>query len=110
MEHKLEQRLPRDASAFHVIDAGDVEEVIFVVVRQISFHLLWIHAAIRLGHIDHRIADLRKYIHWHSLKRQHGSKRNRDERNDNSQWTTKCKQYESHISLPFSCSGGLFLR
>ena len=48
MEHELEQRLARDASAFDVIDASDIEEVIFVVVRQISFHLLWVHAAIRL--------------------------------------------------------------
>jgi len=83
MEDKLEQGLAWDASAFHVIDAGDVEEVILVVVSQISFHLLWVHPTVRLGDVDHRIADLRKYIDRHSLKRQHGSKRNRDERNNN---------------------------
>src|SRR5204863_9639311 len=60
MENKLEKGLARDTSAFHVINAGDVEEVILVVVRQISFHLLRVHAAVRLRDIDHRIADLWK--------------------------------------------------
>src|SRR5207244_2827738 len=46
VENKLEQSLPRDTSAFHVIDTGDVEEVVFVVVRQEPFHLLRVHAAV----------------------------------------------------------------
>src|SRR5439155_16182655 len=81
MEDKLEQSLAWYTSAFHVIDTGDVDEVIFVVVRQISFHLLRVHAAIWLRNIDHRIADLWKDIHRHSLDGQYGTKRNRDKRN-----------------------------
>ena len=67
VEHQLHQCRALDTLAFHVIDAGDVEEVILVVVSEIAFHLRRIHAAVRLRDVDGRIADLRKDIDRHAL-------------------------------------------
>ena len=53
-----------------LIDSGDVEEVILVIVGEITFHLGRIHAAIGLSHIDRRFAYLRKDVHGHSLNGQ----------------------------------------
>ena len=39
---------------FDVLDAGDVEEVVLVVVGDEPFHLRRVHAAVRLGDVDHR--------------------------------------------------------
>ena len=43
VEDQLHQRRALDALAFDVIDAGDVEEVILVVVSQVAFHLSRVH-------------------------------------------------------------------
>ncbi len=60
VKDQLHERRALDALALDVIDAGDVEEVILVVVSEVAFHLRRIHAAVGLGHIDRRIAHLRK--------------------------------------------------
>ncbi len=67
MEHQLHERRALDALALDVIDAGDVEEVILVVVSQVAFHLRRVHAAVGLRDIDGRIADLRENIDGHAL-------------------------------------------
>ena len=70
VEDELHQRGALDALALDVIDAGDVEEVILVVVGEVAFHLRRVHAAVRLRDVDGRIADLREDIHRHPLHRQ----------------------------------------
>ena len=82
MEHQLHERRALDALAFHVVDAGDVEEVILVVVSQVAFHLGRVHAAVRLRHVDGRIADLRKDIDGHALDGQDGAQGDGDQRHD----------------------------
>ena len=62
-----------------MIDAGDVEEVILVVVSQVPFHLGRVHAAVRLRDVDGRIADLRQDIDRHALNREERTQGNRDE-------------------------------
>ena len=76
MEHQLHQGRALDTLAFHVVDAGDIEEVILVVVSQVSFHLGRVHAAVRLRDVDGRIADLRKDIDRHAPDREDGAQRN----------------------------------
>ena len=80
MEHQLHQGGALDALAFHVVDAGDVEEVILVVVSQVAFHLGRVHAAVRLRDVDGRIADLRKDIDRHAADCENGAQRNGDQR------------------------------
>ena len=69
VEDQFHQRRALNALAFHAIDAGDVEEMIFVVVREITFHLSRVHAAIGLGHINGRLANFGKDVDRHTLYR-----------------------------------------
>ena len=73
MKHQLHRARALDALALHVIDAGDVEEVILVVVSQVAFHLGRVHAAVRLRHIDGGIAHLREDVHRHAFDGQDGA-------------------------------------
>ena len=83
MKHQLHQRGALNALALDVIDAGDVEEVILVVVGEVAFHLRGVHAAVGLGDVDGGIADLRKDIDGHALEREDGAERDGDQRHDN---------------------------
>ena len=65
MEHQLHQRDALDVLRLDVLDAGDVEEVVLVVVRQVAFHLRRIHAAVRLRDVDRRRAELREDVDLH---------------------------------------------
>ena len=48
-----------------MLDSGDVEKVILVVVGQVALHLRRIHAAIGLRDIDRRNAERREDIAGH---------------------------------------------
>ena len=50
-----------------VMDAGDVQEMILVVVRQETFHLRRIHAAVGLADINHRQIEAGEDIDGHPL-------------------------------------------
>ena len=52
MEHELHERRALYALTFDVIDSGDVQEVILVVIGDEPFHLRRIHAAVRLRDVD----------------------------------------------------------
>ena len=60
VKHQLHESGSLDTLALDVIDSGDVQEVILVVVREEPFHLRGIHAAVRLSHIDGGVTDLGK--------------------------------------------------
>ena len=65
MELELHQGRPLNVSRFHVLDAGDVEKVVLVVVGQRTLHLRRVHSAIRLGHVEGRDAQRREYVARH---------------------------------------------
>ena len=48
-----------------MLDAGDVEEVVLVVVGQVAFHLQRVHAAIGLCDVDGRDAQGREDVTSH---------------------------------------------
>ena len=52
VEEQLHQGDALDVAALDVVDAVDVEEVVFVVVGEQPLHLGRVHAAIRLGDVD----------------------------------------------------------
>ena len=82
VKDQLHERGALDALALDVIDAGDVEEVILVVVGEEAFHLRRVHAAVGLGDVDGRIADLREDVDGHALDGEHGEERDGDQRDD----------------------------
>ena len=53
-----------------VLDAGDVEEVIFVVVGEVALHLRRVHAAVGLRDVDGRNAQRREDVARHFLQGQ----------------------------------------
>jgi hypothetical protein len=54
MEIQLHQGHALDVLRFDVVNAVDVEEVVFVVVGDQPFHLGRVHAAVGLGDVDDR--------------------------------------------------------
>jgi len=52
MEAKPQQSCTLNGLCLHALNAIDVQEVVLVVIRDESFHLLWAHAAVRLRDVD----------------------------------------------------------
>ncbi len=50
-----------------MFDPGDVEEMIFVIVSEVTFHLSRIHAPVRLGHINRWDTERWEHIACHPL-------------------------------------------
>jgi hypothetical protein len=96
MEHEFHQCGALDALAFDVVNAGDVEEVILIIVGEKAFHLCRVHPAIGLRDIDGRIAHLREDVDRHPLNRKYRSKCHRDQNGDNRYRTAERKQDETH--------------
>ena len=65
MKLKLDQGHSLDRFRFDVLDACDVEKVIFIVVDEKSFHLGRVHTAVRLRHVKDRDAEIREHVSRH---------------------------------------------
>ena len=96
VEDQLHERRALNALALHVIDAGDVEEVILVVVSEVAFHLRGVHAAVGLGDVDGGVADLREDIDGHALEGEDGAEGDGDQRDDDGDGPAEGCQDESH--------------
>ena len=99
VEDQFHERHTLNVLGLDVLDAGDVEEVILVVVGEIAFHLGGIHAAIGLGNIDGGRAQLRKDVHFHLANRQDRTEGNRHHRDQNRHRPFQCHQYQPHSKL-----------
>ena len=93
MELKLHQGNALDVLGFDVLDAGDVEEVVLVVVRQVPFHLRRIHPAVRLRDVDGGRAKLRKDVDLHSLDGHDRRKGDGDDRHENRDRSPHGREY-----------------
>ena len=67
VEVQLHQRRPLDVLAFDVMNSGDVQEVIFVVVGEQAFHLGGVHSAKGLGYINDRQVETGENVDRHPL-------------------------------------------
>ena len=65
-----------------MLDAGDVEEVIFVVVGDVALYLGGVHAAEGLGNVDRGDAERGKRIAGHALEGEGGAEADRDNENE----------------------------
>ena len=80
MELQLHDARALDALRLHVLDAGDVEKVILVVVREEALHLRRIHPAKRLRDVDRRDAERREHIARHARNREPSAEAHREHR------------------------------
>ena len=72
VELELHHRGALDVLRFDVLDAGDVEEVVFVIEREEAFHLGGVHAAERLGDVDCRYVQGREDVLGHAVQAEEG--------------------------------------
>ena len=103
MELELDERNALDRFAFDVLDAGDVEEVVLVVVRDKPFHLRWVQAAVRLGHIQHGHPQIREDVPRHAIERQKTQQCSGDHRNQKRDRASQCKRHQVHRAGSTRC-------
>ena len=96
MELELDQRHALDRFAFDMLDAGDVEEVVFVIVDDEPFHLRRVQAAVRLGHIQDGHAQIREDVARHAIERKTPHQRNGDYHHQKGDRAAQCKRYQVH--------------
>ena len=90
-----------------MLDAGDVEEVILVIVGEVPLHLCWIHAGVGLRDVDRRDAERRKDVTWHRAYRQERSHHQADDEDYHRQRPSHCYLNEVHRRIAASPSGTL---
>src|SRR5207248_5829664 len=81
MKEELDEADVLNRPRFDVLNARDVEKVIFVVRDKEAFHLRWIHAAIRLRDVDHRQVEIWKDVYGHALQREDRAERDANDSN-----------------------------
>jgi hypothetical protein len=79
VEEELHHRHALDVAALDVVDARNVQEVIFVIVGEQPLHLGRVHAAVGLGHVDHRQIEVREDVDRHP---RHGQRTAEHDRHD----------------------------
>ena len=99
MEREPKERCALDRLCLYALNAIDVEEVVLVVVRDKSFHLLRTHAAVWLRNIDDRQIEVRKDIDARPHDSQHGRKRQCDNQDDDGDGPPKGDTNKPHKML-----------
>ena len=100
MEHELHQSDALYVLRFDVLDAGDVEEVILVVVGEIPLHLGWIHTPERLRDIDRRRAKLGKDVRLHPEDGNPGGEHDREHDDQDRDGSIQRYRHEPHAFSP----------
>ena len=70
MKAKPQQSCTLNGLCLHALNAIDVQEVVLVVIRDKTFHLLWAHATVGLRDIDDRQVQSGKDVDARSQNRQ----------------------------------------
>ena len=96
MELELDQRHALDRFAFDMLDAGDVEEVVLVVVDDEPFHLRRVHAAVRLGDIQDGHPEIREDVPRHPIDRQKTHQCNGYDHRQKRDRASQCKRHQVH--------------
>ena len=96
MKREFQQSHVLDGFRFHGLNAGNVEEVIFVVVDEIAFHLRRRHSPVRLRDIDHRQIQVREDIDGHAQKSENRAQGHTDHENNHGDRIPQCAAQEPH--------------
>ena len=104
MELQLEQRRALDGLRLHVLDAGDVEEVILVIISEVALHLRRVHAAVRLRHVNGGNAQRGEDVARHLLQGQRGPQGHRRHPGQDGERTAQglCDQIHDNCELRIS--------
>ena len=70
MKVEFDQADVLDGFRFDVLNARDVEEMVFIIRDEVPLHLGRIHPTIGLRYVNHRKLEIRKNIHWHTHERE----------------------------------------
>jgi hypothetical protein len=76
-----------------VFDAGDEEEVEFVIVDDEPFHLRRVHTAERLRNINYRDAQIRKDVPRHPIECEKPDQRRRNDHHQQRYWTPQGERH-----------------
>src|SRR4051812_17501284 len=87
-----------------MLNAGDVEEVIFVVISEVTLHLRRVHSAIRLRHVNRRHSERRKNIARHPLQGDPCAERDGNHQHDNGDGTAQRWGGQVHSAASFTTS------
>ena len=96
VELELHDRRALDVLGFDVFDAGDVKEVVFVIIRQEAFHLAGFHPAKRLGDVDRRDVQGWEHVLGHAVQAEEGGERQGHDRDDQGDRSTQDQGEEIH--------------
>ena len=96
VELELHHRGALDVLRFDVLNAGDVQEVVFVIEGEEAFHLRGVHAAERLGDVDRRDVQGREDVLGHAVQAEDGRQDQRDDRDDQGDRPAKDHGKEAH--------------
>src|SRR6185437_15973439 len=97
MKLKLNKRGTLDVPRFHSLDARDEEEMVFIIIGEIAFHLRRIHPAIGLRDIDDGNPKIRKNVSRHSRNRKRAQEYDGNHCNQNCDGSSKGKLNELHL-------------
>ena len=103
MELELDQRHALDRFALDVLDAGDVEEVVLVIVDDEPFHLRRVHAAVGLGHVQHGHPEIREDVPRHAIERQKTHQCNGYDHHQKRDRASQCKRHQVHRAASARC-------
>ena len=96
VEVQFHQRHALDILRLDVVDAGDVEKVVFVVVRQVSLHLRRVHAAVWLADVYDRQVQTGEDVNRHLANCEDAAQRDADKSNDHGKGTIQCEADQPH--------------
>ena len=101
VEEQLHHRHALDVAALDVVDAGDVEKVVLVIVGEQPLHLRRVHAAVGLGDVDDREVQVGEDVDRHPGHGQHAAQRDGDDEHHHGERPPHGKDDRVHEVGPF---------
>ena len=102
MEGKPQQGRTLNRLSLDAFDSVDIEEMVFVVIRDKALHLLRTHTPIRLRNVDDREIQIREDIHARPQDGQNGRKAQGNYKNENcNRASERCANEPHGVSSSF---------
>src|SRR3981189_2953407 len=96
MELELDQPYALDRFAFDMLDARDVEEVVFIQFYDKPLHLRRVHPAVWLGYIQDGHPEIWKDVPGHAVDRQKTHQCDGYDHHQKRDRASQCKRHQVH--------------